>query len=119
VKRQYRLRRPAHFQRVRSSGSHYDGAVLLLSSAPARQRNARCGIVVARRFGGAVVRNRIKRRIREILRIHYNSLRTHVDIVVVARSRGLATMPFAQLQDTIVQLLRRAGLWQPPDSPPQ
>lgn len=119
MKRQYRLRRPAHFHRVRSSGSHYDGAVLLLSSAPARQRSTRCGIVVARRLGGAVVRNRIKRRIREILRIHYNSLRTHVDIVVIARSRELATMPYPQLQDTIIQLLRRASLWHSPDAAPQ
>jgi len=119
VKRQYRLRRPAHFQRVRSSGSHYDGAVLLLSSAPARQRTTRCGIVVARRLGGAVVRNRIKRRIREILRIHYNFLRTHVDIVVIARTRELTTMPFTQLQETIILLLRRAGLWQAPDPSPQ
>ena len=86
MKRQYRLRRPAHFQRVRSSGSHYDGAVLLLSIAPARQRTSRCGVVVARRLGGAVVRNRIKRRIREILRIHYSSLRPHTDIVVIART---------------------------------
>jgi ribonuclease P protein component len=116
VKRQYRLRRPAHFHRVRSSGSHYDGAVLLLSSAPARQRLARCGVVVARRLGTAVVRNRIKRRIREVLRLHYPSLRAHVDIVVVARSRDLATMPFSQLRDTMLQLLRRANLWQPPDS---
>lgn len=118
MKRQYRLRRPAHFQRVRSSGSHYDGAVLLLSVAPARQRSPRCGIVVARRLGNAVVRNRIKRRIREILRIHYHSLRTHNDIVVIARSRELATMPFSQLHDAIVQVLRRAGIWNPPEPLP-
>ena len=119
MKRQYRLRRPAHFHRVRSSGSHYDGAVLLLSTAPARQRTTRCGIVVARRLGGAVVRNRIKRRIREILRIHYSSLRPHTDIVVIARTRSLATMPHLELNDTIVQLLRRAGIWHSPEPQPQ
>ncbi len=119
MKRQHRLRRPAHFQRVRSSGSHYDGAVLLLSVAPARQRVTRCGIVVARRIGSAVVRNRIKRRIREILRIHYNCLRTHSDIVVIARSPTIATMPHAELNDTIMHVLRRAGIWHPPESSPQ
>lgn len=119
MKRQYRLRRPAHFHRVRSSGSHYDGAVLLLSTAPARQRTTRCGIVVARRLGGAVIRNRIKRRIREILRIHYSSLRPHTDIVVIARARNLATMPYAELNDILINVLRRAGVWHPPEPQPQ
>ncbi|RLT22390.1 MAG: ribonuclease P protein component [Chloroflexi bacterium] len=118
MKRQFRLRRSAHFQRVRSSGNHYDGASLTLNVAPARQRTTRCGIVVARRIGGAVVRNRIKRRIREVLRIHYRFLRTNYDVVVIARSRELQTMPFSRLVELITQLLRRAGVWQIPEATP-
>lgn len=117
MKRQFRLRRSAHFQRVRSSGNHYDGASLTLNVAPARQRTTRCGIVVARRLGGAVVRNRIKRRIREVLRTHYRYLRTNYDVVLIARSRELHTMPYLRLVDIITQLLRRAGVWQTPETP--
>jgi ribonuclease P protein component len=78
---------------------------------------SRCGIVVGRRLGGAVTRNRIKRRIREVLRIHYGSIKPHCDIVVMARSRSLATLPFERVVDVITSLLQRANAWQSDTSP--
>ncbi|MFM2310308.1 MAG: hypothetical protein RLY87_2430 [Chloroflexota bacterium] len=115
MKRQYRLRRPAHFQRVRSHGSHHDDARLSISVAPARQRTTRCGIVVARRHGGAVIRNRIKRRVREAIRLQYQHIRGNVDIVFIARSRSLLLIPFPRLLDLVATLLRRAGVYTPPE----
>ncbi|MBM4413014.1 MAG: ribonuclease P protein component [Chloroflexi bacterium] len=112
MKRQYRLRRPTHFQRVRRNGVHHDGAVLSISVAPARQRISRCGIIVARRLGGAVIRNRIKRRIREALRSQYDFIKPHCDIVIVARSRSLTTLPFTRITDVVIILLQRANAWQ-------
>ncbi|MFN5061171.1 MAG: ribonuclease P protein component [Chloroflexota bacterium] len=117
MKRQYRLRRPTHFIRVRRNGNHHDGAVLSISVAPARQRISRCGIVVGRRLGGAVTRNRIKRRIREALRIHYGSIKSHCDIVVIAKSRSLATLPFGRIVEVLTTLLQRANVWQTDTSP--
>ena len=117
MKRQYRLRRPTHFVRVRRNGVHHDGALLSISVAPARQRISRCGIVVGRRLGGAVIRNRIKRRIREALRIHYGFIKPHYDIVVIARSRSLATLPFGRIVDVLTSLLQRANAWQFDTSP--
>lgn len=102
---------------MRRNGVHHDGAVLSISVAPARQRISRCGIVVGRRLGGAVTRNRIKRRIREALRIHYGSLKPHCDIVVIARSRSLATLPFGRIVEVITVLLQRANAWQSDTSP--
>jgi ribonuclease P protein component len=118
MKRQYRLRRPAHFQRVRSSGVYYDGASISLGVAPARQRTTRCGIVVAKRIGGAVVRNRIKRRIREVLRAHYDHMHPHYDVVCIARSAELATLAYPRLLQLVANLLRRAGVLVNPDAAP-
>lgn len=115
MKRQYRLRRPAHFQRVRSHGNLHEDARLSISVAPARQRTTRCGIVVARRHGGAVTRNRIKRRIREAIRLQYQYIRGNVDIVFIARSRSLLLTPFPKLLELIATLLRRAGVYITPE----
>lgn len=103
---------------MRRNGVHHDGAMLSISVAPARQRISRCGIVVARRLGGAVTRNRIKRRIREALRINYAAIKPHCDIVVIARSRTLATLPFERIVEVLTTLLQRAHAWQH-DSNPQ
>ena len=102
---------------MRRNGNHHDGAVLSISVAPARQRISRCGIVVGRRLGGAVTRNRIKRRIREALRIHYGSIKSHCDIVVIAKSRSLATLPFGRIVEVLTTLLQRANAWQTDTSP--
>ena len=118
MKRQYRLRRPAHFQRVRTHGNHHDDARLSISVAPARQRTARCGIVVARRHGGAVIRNRIKRRVREAIRLQFQYIRGNVDIVFIARSRSLLLTPFPKLLDLVATLLRRAGAYTPTEAAP-
>lgn len=68
--------------------------------------NARWGISVKARLGSAIVRNRIKRRLREILRA--GALPPAWDIVIQPRSAGVATADFAALRRELEALLRGA-----------
>ena len=111
VKRTYRLRRPDQFQRVRREGRSWSHALLLLNSAPSRRRQTRCGFVVSKRIGNAVLRNRSKRRVREALRLMFAHIIPGNDIVFVVRSSDVASVPFGVLQQAIEQLVRQAGLW--------
>ncbi len=65
-----RLRRRAEFLRCYQRGRRRHGAFVILYAAAQEPRleHARLGITVSRKVGGAVVRNRLKRRIREIYR---------------------------------------------------
>ncbi|HEY8476378.1 MAG TPA: ribonuclease P protein component [Chloroflexota bacterium] len=85
MKRQHRLRRDADFQRVRSEGRAWPHPLLIFSVAPSQVGATRVGIVVSRRVGKAVVRNRVKRRLREAVRRVLPNLRAGYDIVVIAR----------------------------------
>jgi ribonuclease P protein component len=67
----------------------------------AARRASRFGISVKKALGGAVVRNRIKRRIREIVRRN----RTEIPIVIHPRS-SVAQAAFAPLEAELVRLLR-------------
>lgn len=59
---------------------------------------ARCGVTASRRVGNAVVRNRCKRRLRELFRIDAATFDgRRVDVVINAR-HGCATAPWAELQ---------------------
>lgn len=74
----------------------------------------RFGLTVSTKLGHAVVRNRMRRRLREICRLNEASLHRGFDIVIVARSAAVEA-PFALLTDSYLSLMdklsiRRSGL---------
>ena len=87
--REKRIRKSADFARIQREGArvtapHY---VFLLSRQPAEQEGpARLGLVVSRKVGGAVVRNRVKRLARECFRRWPEPWPAGIDIVVIARA---------------------------------
>ncbi|HBZ71262.1 MAG TPA: ribonuclease P protein component [Deltaproteobacteria bacterium] len=84
-----RLRRPREFQRVarigkRRTSEHF--IVLLACRDPHTMADRpRLGVTVSRRVGGAVVRNRVKRAVREWFRRSQALMAPNVDLVVIAR----------------------------------
>jgi ribonuclease P protein component len=76
---------PVEFRRVYREGRRFLGTMLVLYVRPTEGRR-RVGITTGRRFGGAVVRNRAKRRLREAFRRLASRLHDHGDLVLVARS---------------------------------
>ena len=69
----------------------------------------RTGLITSRRVGGAVVRNRVRRRLREIVRLNRPALINNAWMVVIARHTA-AGASFADLQSEWTRLARKAGL---------
>lgn len=106
------LRSPRDFQRVRARGRRYGGEWLTLHVA--RQDGAepgptRVGFSVSKRVGGAVVRNRVKRRLRESIRRQISQLHMGWDIIVSARPQA-AQAEYATLDAELRALCQRARL---------
>lgn len=108
-----RLIRPAEFLRVKNEGATVQGSLLILGvlKAPESPR-FRVGLVTSKRVGGAVVRNRVRRRLREIVRRHQHALRGEIWFVIVARPRA-ARASYAQLEDEWLRLAKRAFILAP------
>ena len=93
------------FRRLYTKGkSSVQPAVVLYCRKNGSGRN-RLGLTTGTKVGKAVVRNRVRRRLREIYRLHEEQFRPGWDLVVVARSRA-SEATYGELE---AQLLRAAG----------
>jgi ribonuclease P protein component len=105
-----RLSRAAEFKLVKQAGKSWTGRHLVLGVlAQEDETRARVGIVTTRKVGMAVVRNRIRRRIREVFRLHQFDLISGVWLVTVARPSA-ARASFQELERDWLRLAERASI---------
>lgn len=103
--RSSRLRRRSEFIAVQEGGSKAQAAHLVAMARPNGLGFRRLGVVVSKRVGGAVVRNRVKRRFRELFRRQRKLLPESVDLVLIGR-KGSDAQPFVSLAREFEQVAR-------------
>lgn len=101
------LTKKVQFNLVYEEGRSWTGKEVVVRTLPNGLDSSRFGFVVSRHVGKAVVRNRVKRRLREILR--QTLLQPGWDIIVIARAPTAMT-GYARLGESVRNLLFRAGL---------
>jgi ribonuclease P protein component len=109
VKVQFRVRANEHFQKIRKQGDAYHGELLVMCALANGLLYSRFGFSVSNRIGGAVVRNRIKRRLREAIRLRMNQIQPGWDIVFIAK-HPIRRADFHQIDAACARLLWRAHL---------
>lgn len=109
MERRYRLSDKARFRQVRQEGTNCAHPLLVLCYLPNGLSVSRCGFTVSKRIGNAVERNRVRRRMREAVRLIWERVEPGYDLVWIARS-GVIGAEFAELQSACARLLRRARL---------
>ena len=97
------------FRRIYRRGRSAVAGGVVVYCLKNRQGMSRLGVTVSTKLGHAVVRNRVRRRIREVYRLHEDAFCPGWDIVVVARSRAVEA-PFAKLTASFLNLAGRAGI---------
>jgi ribonuclease P protein component len=108
--RSARLVQTAEFRRVRSGGRKWKGRFIVLTVLDLEsQKPARLGVVTSRRVGGAVDRNRVRRRLREVLRQARPALRAGCWLVITAR-RAAAAASCQVLREEWLRLASRASI---------
>jgi ribonuclease P protein component len=109
VKRRYRVRDNTRFQEIRRRGKSYPDRLLVLCVLPNGLPYSRFGFSVSTRIGNAVVRNRIKRRLREIMRLKQQEIEPGWDLVFIAR-KPVASATYHMMDAACGRLLQRARL---------
>jgi len=105
-----RLGRASEYEQVKRHGLTRRAKLLIVSALPVDNSGlCRAGFVTSRHIGSAVVRNRIRRRLREIVRQHQHELRSDFWIVIIARSEA-ATATYHELEHEWLRLAKRASI---------
>ncbi len=98
---------------MREEGKAERGSLLVLGILNTKDNASfRAGLVTSKRLGGAVVRNRVRRRLREIVRRHQHEIRPGIWLVVIARAAATRAT-YAALEDEYLRLARRASILAP------
>lgn len=101
-----------HIFRRLYSTSGQANSIMVLYARKNRTGTNRVGITVSKKLGHAVVRNRVRRRLREVYRLHEALFQPGWDIVVVARSRCISAS-FQDIVSAYLALAAKAGILRP------
>ena len=99
------------FRRLYATQGYANG-YLVLYARKNNSENNRVGVTVSKKLGHAIVRNRVRRRLREVYRLNEALFVPGWDIVVVARSRCI-TADFSKLTQAYLSLAEKAGILVP------
>ncbi len=110
MKRDQRLRRSEDFRHVRATASRpWSHPLMVLYATPNGLEHSRVGVTTGKRIGNSVVRNRVRRRIREAIRVHYPDLRPGQDVVLIARAASVDA-DWPSIAAAVAMLLNRSDL---------
>jgi ribonuclease P protein component len=108
--RAMRIKRTRDFSRVRQQGERLvNGCLIANWKRLPPEAVSRLGVVTSGKIGGAVVRNRARRLMRESFRLHQHELAQPLDLVLVARA-SIAGKPFASVEKDFLTTMRKARL---------
>lgn len=109
MQRRYRLHHNRDFQQLRQKGQVKRHPDVMISYRPNQLPHNRYGFITAKYLGNAVKRNRVRRLMRESVRLYLPHTKQGYDVVFIARP-SIVGKPFQQVQRIVIDLFRRAGL---------
>lgn len=111
MQKQYRLAKRKDFGKVYKLGQSAANRqfVVYVMKNPQTEK-MRAGISVSKKQGGAVVRNRLRRQLKEIIRLNADRIAPGHDFVIIVR-RAAVGLAYRELERSLIHVLKRAGLW--------
>jgi ribonuclease P protein component len=103
------ISKPEDFAALQGSGTARSHSLLAMRARRTDLEETRFGLSTGRTLGGAVVRNRVRRRLREALRVMAPSFQPGWDVLIIARP-PLITADREALTSALQDILRRGGV---------
>ena len=104
------LKNNREFKEVYSKGNSKATSNLVLYWYPNCKHKNRVGFSISKKIGKAVVRNKLKRRLKEIVRHNECYLKHGYDLVFIAR-KPVVNLNFQQIKKDVIKLFKKSGIW--------
>lgn len=102
--KQLRLRQKSHFKTIFNAGNGFPGKHVVIYVMPGPRK---FGFIASKKVGNAVIRNRARRLLREVVRLHLSDIREDRQIILIARST-LKGVSYQEVENSLLKLLKRA-----------
>ena len=105
MNKKYRLRSNIEFKKVYSKGKNYWNRNLILYVRKNNLDNSRVGYSITKKVGNSVVRNKIRRRLKEIYRLNFINLKPGYDLIFIPK-KNVVDISYKELESAVLHLLK-------------
>ncbi len=109
IAKKNRLKKNRHFNYIYKKGERVFGKHINLCFLKTKFQPFKVGFSVSNKIGKSTVRNKVKRRMREIVRLNFNKIKWTHNLIFVAKE-GIEKLTYKEIESEILFLLKRADL---------
>lgn len=108
--KKFKLTQNQEFRVVYRRGKSYSNGLLVLYIYKTKNDYSRLGISVSKKVGKSVVRNRVKRLVKESYRLNFDKIKKGYDLIFIARTSS-SNKSYTSIENSLINLVKRAGLY--------
>ena len=107
MEKKYRLRKNMEFKTVYSVGKKFWNRNFILYIRKNNKDETRAGFTITKKHGNAVVRNKIRRRMKEVYRLNFNNLKVGYDLVFIPKI-NIKNISYSELENSMIHIMKIA-----------
>lgn len=109
MEKKYRLRKNLEFRKVYNNGKNFWNRNLVLYIRKNDLEETRLGLTITKKIGNAVVRNKIRRRLKEIYRLNLYRVKSGYDLIIIPK-KNVVNISYKELENALIHILKISGM---------